>query len=106
MSETFDCWAVMELMGHRRLAGKVTEVTVADHGMLKVEIPDGNPPVQYYSPSAVYAITPTTEETVADVNRSLLQPQPVQVWEIAPQDGAPFDAWADPRDQAGGPPPL
>lgn len=60
-----DGWCVLELMGHRRLAGKVQEVTVAGQGFLRIDIPavkDRPAATQLYSPGSVYAITPTTEE--------------------------------------------
>lgn len=37
--ETFEGWAILELMGHRRLAGYVREVEVAGAGMLRLDIP-------------------------------------------------------------------
>ena len=37
--ETFEEWAVLELMGHRRLAGKVTEATIGGGAFLRIDIP-------------------------------------------------------------------
>ena len=87
MDETpkFSEWAVLELMGHRRLAGKVTEEQIAGAGVLRLDVPgeDGQPGVtQYYSPSALYCITPTTEEIarkIAKANR----PTPVHRYDLA-----------------------
>ena len=79
-------WTILELMGHRRLAGYVNEVEIAGQGFLRLEIPaaeiDGDelPAVtQFYSPSAVYALTPTTEELARQVRS---RPQPVHAFEI------------------------
>lgn len=62
----FDSWAILELMGHRQLVGKLVEEEVAGQLMLRIDIldPDGGPDfkaTQYYSASAVYAITPVSE---------------------------------------------
>lgn len=79
---TFEGWAIVELMGHRRLAGYVKEVEIAGAGMLRLDIPeegDAAAATQFYAPGAVYAITPTTEET-ARLVRS--RPSPVSLWEI------------------------
>lgn len=79
----FEGWAILELMGHRRLAGYLSEVTIAGHGFVRLEIPagpDGEPAAtQFYAPGSVYAITPTTER-MARLVRS--RPQPVRSWEI------------------------
>jgi hypothetical protein len=72
--EGLDGWCVLELMGHRRLAGRVQEVTVAGQGFLRIDIPavKGREPVtQLYSPGSVYAITPTTEELAKAVAESI-----------------------------------
>ena len=65
--EAFADWAILELMGHRRMAGFVTETTLAGAGVLRIDVPAvGEEPAatQYYAPSALYALTPATEEAV------------------------------------------
>ena len=60
----FESYAIVELMGHNRIAGKVTEEVVAGAAMLRVDVPQTSskqPFTKFYSPSAVYAITPTDE---------------------------------------------
>ena len=62
----FDSYAILELMGHARISGKVTEVTVFGTAMLRVDVPktarrEGY--VKYYSAGAIYCITPTDERT-------------------------------------------
>lgn len=76
-------WAVVELMGHRRVAGYVTEREVAGQPMLQIDIPrpDGAQATQIYSGAAVYAITPTTEEIATAVALNN-QPTPVHRWEL------------------------
>jgi hypothetical protein len=85
----FEGWCVLELMGHRRLAGMVTEVEIAGSGMLRIDVPgeDGPTATQFYSPSAVYAITPTTEAIARGFARRY-RPEPVQRWEL-PRELAP-----------------
>jgi hypothetical protein len=79
--KAFEGWAILELMGHRRLAGWVSEVTMFGHGFIRLDIPaDGELPAatQFYSPSSLYALTPTTEETVRLIRS---RPRPVEAWE-------------------------
>lgn len=84
--KTFEGWAILELMGHRRLGGYVQEVELAGAGMLRIDVPelvDGATihaaATQFYSPQSVYALTPTTEE-IARIVRS--RPAPVETWEL------------------------
>ncbi len=60
----FDCYAILELMGHRRLAGRVTDATIGGGSFLRIDIPtkDGKNITQFYSPASVYCISPTTED--------------------------------------------
>lgn len=84
-SATIDGWYIVELMGHRRLAGRVTEVTVAGAGFLRIDVP-GNadqPDVatQFVQPCSVYALTPTTEELARRV-AATSRPAPVTRYEL------------------------
>ena len=61
----FKDWAILELMGHRRLAGMVQEVALGGASMLRIDVPDADGETiatQFYSGAAVYCITPTTEK--------------------------------------------
>lgn len=87
MSEDkFEGWAILELMGHRRLGGYVREATLAGGAFLRIDIPGPESgetltATQFYSPGSVYALTPTTEEVVRAVAKSS-QPTPVARWEL------------------------
>lgn len=74
-------WAIVELMGHRRLAGWLSEQEIAGRGFLRLEIPCEPPATQFYNPASVYGITPTTEAIARSVAK-LAQPSPVQRWEL------------------------
>lgn len=84
-SDAFEGWAILELMGHRRLAGWLTEREIAGAAFVRIDVPEGDgdriATTQFYSPSAVYCITPTTEEVaIAVAVRS--RPEPVHRWEL------------------------
>lgn len=99
MSEQFEGWAIVELMGHRRLAGYVTEQEIAGASFLRLDIagpdskvePGSDIPVtgfvggttQFYSPSAVYCITPTTQDIAVTIGRRS-HPAPVHRFELEP----------------------
>jgi hypothetical protein len=88
-SEAFEGWVILELMGHRRLAGHLAETQIGGTTFLRLDVPSaaGSGATQYYAPSAVYCITPTDEATARAV-AELAQPRPVQRWELpaAPDD--------------------
>lgn len=80
----YEGWSILELLGHRRLAGYVHEEEIAGHGMLRIEIPGEGAQVeatQFYSPAALYCLTPTTEEIARAVAKQS-HPEPVQPWEL------------------------
>lgn len=76
-------WAVLELMGHRRLAGYLTEQEVAGAAFIRIDVPgdEGATATQFYAPAAVYCITPTTEEIARAVAKRD-RPEPVSRWEL------------------------
>lgn len=81
--EPFAEWAIVELMGHRRLAGRVTEQEIAGRAFLRLDIPvaDGSDATQFYGAQAIYCLTPCDEATARQV-ASLNRPVPVQRWEL------------------------
>lgn len=83
METAFEQWCILELMGHRRLAGKVTDATIGGGSFLRIDIPGRNGTVstQYYSPGSVYCITPTTEE-IARAVAEQSEPAPISRWEL------------------------
>lgn len=106
--ESFEGWAVLELMGHRKLGGYLREQEIAGAGFLRIDIPGvpgehGAPDVpgatQFYAPSAVYGITPTTEEVARGLGRRYF-PEPVQRWELPPprRETIVADVSPDPYD--------
>jgi len=88
VEEKFASWAILELMGHRRLGGFVQETTLAGGAFLRIDVPgdaDGEVhSTQFYSPGSVYCLTPCGEETAKLVARSS-RPEPVHQWELPPR---------------------
>lgn len=64
MSDKFEQWAILELMGHRRLGGYVQEVELFGAALLRIDIPgeDDKWATQLYGAQAIYCLTPATEE--------------------------------------------
>jgi hypothetical protein len=82
-------WAVLELFGHRRVAGFVSQDQVAGAGMLRVEIPavPGQPAhTSWYAPAAVYGIHPVAEDVARAVTEHN-EHRPVHRWELPAAPG-------------------
>lgn len=94
----FDQWAIVELLGHRRLAGRLREVQIAGHGFLRLDIPAaGDDPArtQYVAPGSVYAIHPC-DEAMAQAAAEQWRATPIQRWELQallPAAPASDDPW-------------
>lgn len=82
--DAFAEWCIVELLGHRRLAGYIREVQLAGAGFLRLDIPEsGIDPArtQYISPGSVYALHPVGEATARAAAASW-RPEPVHRWEL------------------------
>lgn len=80
----FDEWALVELMGHRRFAGRVTEQTIAGRGFVRIEVPavaGRDAFTKLVGTGSVYSITPV-EEPVARVIAGNLQDPPIDPWQL------------------------
>jgi hypothetical protein len=63
--KTLDIWAYVEIMGHSRCAGRISERKIGVQVMIQVDIPkpdEGFSHTELYSPSSIFSIKPTTEQ--------------------------------------------
>jgi hypothetical protein len=79
----YEGWVILELMGHRRLTGYLSEQEIAGRAFLRIDIPTQPPCTQFYGAEAVYCITPTTEEMARNA-AALNRVAPIQRWELPP----------------------
>lgn len=84
--EAFDSWAVLELMGHVRMAGRVTEEERFGSKLGRIDVPDGDSfTTVYFTASSIYRMTPTTEEIARSV-AARNKPEPVHRYELPAPD--------------------
>jgi hypothetical protein len=78
-----DLWAVVELMGHVRLAGRLTEEERFGSKMGRLDIPqdDGQFVTQFFGGGSVYRITVVSEEVARAVAKAG-KIEPVHPWEM------------------------
>ena len=101
----FEQWAMVELMGHRVVFGVVTEAQIFGAGMMRVDVPDGeNFKTFYYSPAALYCITPVTEE-LARAGAVRNPVRPIGLYDLAlPAPASPARFRFDEGDEGDEPP--
>lgn len=84
-------WAIVELMGHRRMGGKVQEVSMFGSSMMRIDVYplEGGEAssTHFYGSSAIYAIHPTSERIARAVHDKEM-PQMVYRYEL-PEPEAP-----------------
>jgi hypothetical protein len=83
--ENWEGWAIVELMGHRKLAGYIGPAPIAGGAMLRVDVYAGDTEkptaTQFYSPNAFYCITPAAEDICRRFGLNCV-PQPVTRYEL------------------------
>jgi hypothetical protein len=58
-------WAILEIMGHERLAGRITETTIAGVPMLRVEVPTTEKLPAFtrlLSGASIFSLTPVPQD--------------------------------------------
>ena len=92
--QPFDQWGIVEVMGHKRYAGHITEQQIAGAALVRVDVPEvtlANRDVERTIPAysklvgvaSIYCVTPTTEEIARQAARELARydadPLPVYI---------------------------
>lgn len=87
-SEKFESWAIIELFGHQRMAGLCTAVDIGGASFVRIDVPDvekgSDSPAKLsrlVNPTAIYSITPVTEETARAAAKSCSS-APVTKWDV------------------------
>ncbi|MBV8781151.1 MAG: hypothetical protein JO353_07110 [Phycisphaerae bacterium] len=112
--EKFDVWAVVEIMGHQRIAGRCSEQSIAGTNLLRVDVPsvefdrpawDGGGVEKidgfttYIGGSSIYRMTPCTE-AVARKAVEQFRVRPVQCVDLSPARALPAPVGDDEADDS------
>jgi hypothetical protein len=81
--EKFEVWAIVELFGHNKIAGKVTEQVIGSASFIRLDVPNVKSQPAFtrlLHANAIYAINPVTEE-VATQYAEQLKVMPINAWD-------------------------
>jgi len=84
MDQKLELFAIVELFGHQRIAGKVTEQTVGGSTFIRIDVPETKTQPSFsriVNPSAVYAINPVTQEVMEHMAEGIQQ-KPIDAWDL------------------------
>lgn len=99
----FEAWAILEIMGHVKLAGFVSEQTIAGSAFIRIDVPSAGSVegfTRFFGSSSVYSLSPVTEETARDV-ASRMRSTPINEYDIS---NALKDKWKRSVPALPGPP--
>ena len=80
--QKLEAWAIVELFGHTRIAGHVSEFVIGGASFVRVDVPEvANVPAftRLYGPSAIYSISFVDEETARQAVSAIV-PRPITIY--------------------------
>lgn len=82
-AQKFECWGICELMGHQRVAGRISERAIGGGNLLQVDVPQADESFRtvFYGNSAIYALH-VTDEAAARACAKVSGTRPTYAWEL------------------------
>ncbi len=98
-NQSFDAFAIVDLFGHTKIAGRVSEQVIAGAGFIRIDVP-ALPADQYhleepaftalYGAAAIFSIVPVSEEIAMRVAQAI-RIRPINAYITHPQLGVGDD---------------
>ena len=80
--ERFEAWGIVDLFGHTRLAGRISEQTIGGETFIRVDVPNGE---GFHTPlfgkGAIYGMS-LTDEAIARNTAKRSEARPVSAYEV------------------------
>lgn len=91
-AEAFRSWGLLELFGHTRIAGELSEQSIGGCNFIRIDVPKvGNtePYTRYFTQGAIYSMTPMAEVTARQL-ANYLEAKPVNSYELRATPSSPL----------------
>ena len=82
-NQTFKSWAIIELFGHQKIAGYMTEQSIGAGNMIRIDVPETKKQPAYtrfLGNAAIYAINPV-DENIARIIADRLNVAPITAYD-------------------------
>lgn len=82
--EKFEAWGLLELFGHQRIAGRLTEQAIGGVHFIRIDVPaigDTAEYTRFFTQGAIYGMTVMTEVTARKL-AGYLQAKPIAAYEL------------------------
>lgn len=82
--DKLELFAIVELFGHQKISGKVSEQTWGNATFIRIDVPETKTVpafTRFVNPTAVYAINPVTED-VMKIKAEAFEQSPINVWDV------------------------
>lgn len=83
-AETKQFWAIVELMGHQKIAGHLSEEVLGGTSFIRIDVPATEEQPSFtrlLTDKAIYAINPVTEEVAVSMASSI-RSKPIESWDF------------------------
>jgi hypothetical protein len=80
--ERFEAWGIVDLFGHTRLAGRISEQTIGGETFIRVDVPNGEGfHTRLFGKGAIYGMS-LTDEAIARATAKASAPRPVSAYDV------------------------
>ena len=82
--ERFEAWGIVDLFGHTRLAGRISEQTIGGETFIRVDVPNGVDTyhTRLFGKGAIYGMS-LTDEAIARSFAKRAEVRPVSSYDVA-----------------------
>lgn len=91
--QKFEAWGLLELFGHQRLAGQLSEQSIGGCHFIRVDVPEVDDVpgyTRFFTNGAIYGMT-ITSEAVARGLAAQMRARPVQAYDLPTQRALGYD---------------
>jgi len=84
MDDKFELTGIVELFGHQKVAGQISEYSIGSSTFIRIDVPDTKLQpkfTRFVNPTAVYSINPT-DKTTMQFMADAISAKPIDSWDF------------------------